>query len=187
MRLTSWLSAAAFLLLVAAGPTLAIPLDGVTWGGSTYYLLGPSLTWAESEDAAIALGGHLVSINSLEEQQFIWSRWSGSLPLEFRAMWIGLTDRDEEGIFTWTSGDPLTYTNWASGEPNSGFGGWDEDYVLMGSIWGITPEGAWNDTGGTDGDRFYAVAEAPVPEPSTALLLGVGALALGAARRRMSR
>ena len=33
--------------------------------------------------------------------------------------WIGLTDIFHEGTFIWTTGDALTYTNWASGEPNN--------------------------------------------------------------------
>ena len=40
--------------------------------------------------------------------------------------WIGLNDAASEGTFAWVSGEPVTYTNWAPGEPNNAGG---EDYV----------------------------------------------------------
>jgi len=31
--------------------------------------------------------------------------------------WIGFNDLGAEGIFQWASGQPVTYTNWASSYP----------------------------------------------------------------------
>jgi tetratricopeptide (TPR) repeat protein len=49
---------------------------------------------------------------------------------------LGATDEAEEGRWRWVSGEPFTYTNWATGQPdNVGRG---EHYVVMGnsaSIW----------------------------------------------------
>lgn len=54
-----------------------------------------------------------------------------------KEFWIGLNDLSEEGTFKWSSGEPVTFENFRSGEPNSNG---DEDCV---HAW---PTGqAWND------------------------------------------
>jgi len=100
--------------------------------GHVYYLL-TSDTWMNSEAEAVALGGHLVTINDAAENQWVvdtFARYGGVV----RPLWIGLTDRDSEGNFHWVSGEPFTFSNWnlASGEPNnSGGSGYEEDFTYI--------------------------------------------------------
>ncbi|MCA9186965.1 MAG: tandem-95 repeat protein, partial [Planctomycetales bacterium] len=63
---------------------------------------------------AQSLGGHLVAITSLEEQQFL-NDW---LAPQNRDYWIGLRDGDGSNTFQWDSGETLDYTNWFSGYPS---------------------------------------------------------------------
>nr|ADN13081.1 C-type lectin domain protein [Gloeothece verrucosa PCC 7822] len=100
-----------------------------------YYLLSNFSFWQEAQNQAENLGGNLVTINDAAENQFLSDTFGNEEPL-----WIGLTDQNEEGNFTWISGEAVTYTNWFPGEPNN-FGG-NENYV--GINYGNT--GAWNDT-----------------------------------------
>ena len=51
-----------------------------------------------------------------------------------------MTDVAKEGEWNWTSGEPITYTNWARGEPMDTFS-IEEDYGLMESA------GKWFDVG----------------------------------------
>lgn len=44
--------------------------------------------------------------------------------------WIGLTDAGTQMQFRWTDGSPVTYTNWAHGEPNN-WANRAEDCVTM--------------------------------------------------------
>jgi hypothetical protein len=63
---------------------------------------------------------------------------------------IGFNDRSTEGDWVWSNGDDVTYTNWASGEPNDSGG---EDCVQI--LWSGY---AWND--GACGSALPYICEA---------------------------
>ncbi len=109
--------------------------------GHNYYLLG-QCSWTESEAAAVALGGHLVTINDAAEQTWVFNTFANYAGTR-RDLWLGISDAAVEGVMAWASGEPVTYTNWDPNEPNN-LGG--EDY---GHIWGafdsLGRDGLWND------------------------------------------
>ncbi len=114
--------------------------------GHSYRLVNGHVDWltAKAEAEAAMLGGqpgHLVTISDQAEADWLVSQFPNTRP------WIGLfhdtTDpnySEPGGGWVWVTGEPLTYTNWAPGEPNniSGSGG-AEDYAEM---FGSTE---WND------------------------------------------
>jgi hypothetical protein len=59
-------------------------------------------------------GRNLVTINDAAENQFLVNAFGGN-----ELFWIGFTDAVQEGNWQWINGEPVTYTNWASGEPNN--------------------------------------------------------------------
>ncbi len=102
---------------------------------SHYYKLLPDcLGWLSCEATAVSEGGHLVTINDANEQDWLVTTFGGT-----DLFWIGYTDKDAEGSWVWISGEPTTYTNWAIGEPSNSGG--VENYALMN--W-VSP-GLWND------------------------------------------
>ena len=103
--------------------------------GHLYIELSPS-NWFEAEAQAVALGGHLVTVNSQSEWNWIRSTFQTC----GRPLWIGLTDSANEGSFKWVSGEPVSFTAWKLNEPND-FGG-NEDHAVQ--DWG----GAWYDLNG---------------------------------------
>lgn len=135
-----------FLLLLISCPTLhaagtlAGPITNAA-NNHIYYLLEAN-TWTNAELAAIALGGHLATINDATEDAWVYSTFSssGGTP---RTMWIGLNDAQAEGTFVWASGEPVGYTRWGPGEPNN-IG--NEDFVCY-----FPPDyqfrETWNDLG----------------------------------------
>ena len=101
------------------------------------YVATSATSWTAAENFAQLLGGHLVSINSQAEQDFVWTSF-GNLGGVDRRVWIGFTDRNSEGAFVWSDGSPAKYTNWNAGEPNNS-GGVEHYAELLGS------SGRWND------------------------------------------
>ena len=82
--------------------------------------------------------GHLATITSVEEQQWLWS----TLPCN--KVWLGGYQADnatepDEG-WTWVTGEKWDYANWRAEEPNDAFG--DEDYLVIDQL---SIPGQWND------------------------------------------
>ena len=91
-----------------------VVLDGAT--KHCYKLFSsPTLTWPAAESSCMGWGeGHLVSISGAEEQGIVYDllRPTGD------GAWIGLTDATSEGTFVWSTGEQLTFKNWATDEPD---------------------------------------------------------------------
>ncbi|MEM9216539.1 MAG: FG-GAP-like repeat-containing protein, partial [Cyanobacteria bacterium P01_F01_bin.150] len=97
------------------------------FNGNYYKPTSGAQTWTEAEAEARALGGHLVAINTAEEQQWL----SDTFGVD-ELFWIGLTDAETEGVWQWTNGDahtPNIFDNWSSGQPNNLRG--EQDYAAM--------------------------------------------------------
>lgn len=93
-------------------------------------------SWDDAQAKAVAEGAYLVSINDAAEQEWLVKLF-GTAPC-----WIGLTDLVKEGEWGWTSGEPLTYFNWAFHKLIDADRG-DEDYVFM----GLSPDARWHKVG----------------------------------------
>ena len=91
--------------------------------GHEYFFLHKTMTWHDAKAHAESLGGHLVTINNNDENDFLLDleEKQGLAGDEF---WIGLTDEAVEGDFAWVTGEPLDYTNWYPGQPGP------EDYTV---------------------------------------------------------
>jgi len=171
-RFLAGLLGLAFFISITCSPALGGTVSGPILNpdnGHTYYLL-TNQKWTDSENEAVQLGGHLVTINDADENTWVLLTFSnyGGIP---RSLWIGFNDIAVEGDWVWTSGESVTYTNFSPGNPDNVN---NEDYAYM-----IPPGGMWND--GQNGlwgtYNLYEVVEV-VPEPGTILLVGLGGLLL---------
>lgn len=83
--------------------------------GHTYELYATNTSWSQAYRYCESQGGHLVTISSEEENNFIYDLaegWSENI-------WLGAADQVSTGKWYWITGEPFTYTNWNSGEPNN--------------------------------------------------------------------
>lgn len=102
------------------------------FNGHYYHLYEDSLTWQEAKEACEKLGGHLVTITSKDEQDFISNLVRGATK---RSYWIGLSDEAVNDQWTWVTGEPFSYSNWAKNEPNHGYGGYEHYVAIPAAGW----------------------------------------------------
>ena len=124
--------------------------------------------WYTAEANALTLGGHLVTINDANEQEWLNSNFDSST-----LYWIGFNDFNIEGNWVWVSGELATYTNWVPGSEPNGYT--RENAAIMN--WGSP--GKWNDwwclTCSSVGIAEWVPAtSSSVPEPGTLALVGSG-------------
>lgn len=105
-----------------------------TYGGHSYFKSNFGNSWEYFDSAAKAMGGHLATVSNASENNFLNASPGG--------VWIGLTDKANEGTWVWSNGEPVTFTFWANNEPNN-LG--DEDYAMI--TW--QSNGDWNDGDGS--------------------------------------
>ncbi|XP_055359373.1 brevican core protein-like isoform X2 [Betta splendens] len=101
--------------------------------GFCYQHFSKRLSWEAAEQHCRMCGGHLISVMSPEEQDYVNDKYR-----EYQ--WTGLNDRTIEGDFRWSDGSPLLYDNWYKGQPDSYFLS-GEDCVVM--VW--HEAGRWSD------------------------------------------
>ena len=87
--------------------------------GNSLYMLIDGTSWDSAESNSTALGGHLVTINTRDENDFLLGSlpWISPTPTggaylfkEGIAYWIGLSDANREGEYAWSSGESLAQT-----------------------------------------------------------------------------
>ena len=99
-------------------------------GTSCYKLVKSSKTWENAKKECEKWDARLVKIDSREENDFIKTEL---LPTDKDGnYWIGLSDSDNEGNWTWTDGTQLDsdgYKNWGENQPKNNDN--NEDCVLI--------------------------------------------------------
>lgn len=99
-----------------ASATMTIPSKAKEFEGHMYYVYtGTSVTADDAENKCDAAGGHLVSITSAEEQDFVLGLLNDSGQSK---AWIGATYYSD-GTTKWTTGESISYVPSGSKKPYS--------------------------------------------------------------------
>ena len=71
--------------------------------------------WTKAEQMCIKNGGHLASITNQDIHNYIWDKIQSATE---RSVWVGGTDKEEEGTWKWSDGSVWDFANWPA-EPNN--------------------------------------------------------------------
>ena len=123
-------------------PHPCIPEGAAEFNGHYYLVFENVLSWSDAKAYCETLGGHLATVTSAEEQAFVETLGTNSY-------WLGASDEQEEGVWTWVTGEVWDYSHWNSGEPNGQRG---ENYL---TLW----PSFWNDLGNSSSEQEGFICE----------------------------
>lgn len=123
--------------------------------GHQYLRIDTSMTWEKAQEYCINMGGHLLTITSQEEQDFIEEFMKNGI---MNTYWLGLRDKGSSGYY-WVTGEEFDWNNnveAANGSYNQYIyqivresGAWnDHDNIIRGDFWDYTKTGIiceWDD------------------------------------------
>ena len=104
-----------------------------------YKVFRSKLSWQDAENYCVREGGHLASIHSKEENDFVAKLAS---PVVGRAEpWIGGNDLTAEGSWAWSDGSTFSFTSWGN-SPSQPDNAGNNENCLTTNWWNA---GQWND------------------------------------------
>lgn len=104
---------------------------------SKYQIYNLGITWEEAKAYCESQGGHLATITSKEEDDYLYNLVKEQ---GYKSAYFGL-ERDGD-TWKWVTGEDFSYSNWADDEPNND--GSNENY---GMYYFKYTDGKWNDGG----------------------------------------
>lgn len=118
------------VLLPASAFAAGTTMEPVVFNGHVYQIIDEgNITWNEAKARCERLSGHLVTITSQEEQDFVVQYLAAyGRPVD---VWIGIQKRCDGADWSkWVTGEAVTYTHWAANQPDNGAGA-GQDYGVI--------------------------------------------------------
>uniref|UniRef100_A0A8C6LX48 C-type lectin domain-containing protein n=1 Tax=Nothobranchius furzeri TaxID=105023 RepID=A0A8C6LX48_NOTFU len=116
---------------------IGCPRGWTVFTGSCYLLSTKSGSWDEGREDCRNQGADLAVIENDDEQAFLST-------VNKNDAWIGLTDKETEGLWQWVDGSPLHLQYWLENQPDNGgsrLQRWGEEDCAHTS----NPKAFWND------------------------------------------
>uniref|UniRef100_S4RGZ1 C-type lectin domain-containing protein n=1 Tax=Petromyzon marinus TaxID=7757 RepID=S4RGZ1_PETMA len=126
--------------------TAVCPEGWVPFAGRCYWVVTSLVrrtTWNEALFTCQRVGAQLLSINSVDEQDFINSLIPDLQNNRVVDFWIGASDKERDGEMKWSDGTAVSgFTNWAANHPRNTPGRWDCGQIYTGG----SESGKWETT-----------------------------------------
>jgi Lectin C-type domain len=125
--------------------TAEIPADAQEFKKHYYKVYSDELKWHEAFLECQRRGGRLAIVVSADQNRFLTELANDA---KMKTVWLGGSDAESEGLWTWINGSTMAYSNWDQGQPNNyNFGPDGEDYLLLrvdkrGLWWDLPDEAA---------------------------------------------
>ncbi|XP_051556326.1 galactose-specific lectin nattectin-like [Myxocyprinus asiaticus] len=97
--------------------TIACSFGWNEFDGRCFKYVATAMTWADAEAHCVSAGANLVSIHDERQYTFI-KELIRTYDIAQKDTWIGLSDQYKEGTWFWTDGSRVSYTMWATGQPD---------------------------------------------------------------------
>uniref|UniRef100_A0A8C6SG75 C-type lectin domain-containing protein n=1 Tax=Neogobius melanostomus TaxID=47308 RepID=A0A8C6SG75_9GOBI len=97
---------------------LGCPPFGYSFDGRCYKYVATDMTWADAELYCVSQRANLVSIHSLEENNFVKSLIQNFDHSEGHT-YIGLSDLHKEGAWMWSDGSLVDFALWHPAQPDN--------------------------------------------------------------------
>ena len=126
-----------------------VPTATAEFNGNKYEYYSDTMSWWQAYRFCEKKGGHLVTINSKEENDFVVGMTTG----KNYGVWTGGKTDSSHEVWYWITGEPFEYQNWDDGEPNNV----NQDAVQLYIT--DTHIGKWDDLASTDTTNCGFVCE----------------------------
>jgi len=152
-------------------------------GGNGHYyeavMANGPIPWGTASMTASNRGGYLATITSASENNFVFAFARSDVDLWYQngsayGPWLGglqpSGSAEPAGGWQWVTGEPFTYSNWTSGQPNNSGG--NENRIHLGGQ--ATIAGTWNDVNDTTTQlaRSFVIEYNSRPEPAPEIFFG---------------
>lgn len=170
-------------LVLGFGGVVEVQAEPVWWSGGGHwyevvYVEG-GVSWTDARDAAAGTGGHLATITSEEENEFVFSLaiadsrvWHTDISGNTEGPWLGgyqpEGSPEPDGGWRWVTTEPFDYTCWGVGQPTNSLEG--QGFLCFYGMGLNNPTKYWNDFGTPTTGYVLEI----IPEPSTIALLCAG-------------
>ena len=107
------------LVVNTSAATVSIPDDASYFNGHYYKAYEDRKTWEEAKTYCESLGGHLVTITSQAENDFITTIFPPLNGASSKSYYIGYNDIKHEGVWEWVTSESNTFSNWGIYQPDN--------------------------------------------------------------------
>ena len=96
----------------------AKPGEVITFNKHRYQLVVESSNWSKARSKARSMGGHLATLTSAEENDFIQQSYTDWLKAPGVCILLGAYQESAQAAWQWETAEPFEYAGWYGGEPN---------------------------------------------------------------------